>query len=258
MWKKLTLIATTIAFTAGCATTGTPPQTNPQSTQQKQKVNKTVAGAAIGAVVGGALGAATGPSGSNKGKRVLIGAAIGAIVGGAIGYTLEKQAEELSNDVGVKPIDNTNPEVKPTKPPISEEAPVAVVKEPDKVRVIFKNSVLFDFNSYELKPEAKETLRRIAETLRQNPNNVIVIAGFTDSTGDFNYNVELSTKRAEAVRKFLILNGVDPTRILVFGCGPKCPIAPNNTPEGRALNRRVEILVYPKGATIPEPCSYCR
>ncbi|SMP11807.1 Outer membrane protein OmpA [Desulfurobacterium pacificum] len=255
MWKKLILTITAVAFTAGCATTGTTPQTQPA---QQQKVNKTVAGAAIGAVVGGALGAATGPSGSNKGKRVLIGAAIGAIVGGAIGYALEQQAEELGNDVGVKPIDNTNPAVRPAKPPISEEKPVAVVKEPDKVRVIFKNSVLFDFDSYTLKPEAKETLRRIAETLRQNPDNVIVIAGFTDSTGDFNYNVELSTKRAEAVRKFLILNGVDPTRILVFGCGPKCPIAPNNTPEGRALNRRVEIMVYPKGATIPEPCSYCR
>ncbi len=248
MWKKLILTLTVITLTAGCATTGT---------NQQQKVNKTAAGAAIGAVVGGALGAATGPS-HHKGKRILTGAAIGAIVGGAIGYILEHQAEELGNDVGVKPIDNTNPAVKPTKPPISEEKPVAVVKEPDKVRVIFKNSVLFDFNSYTLKPEAKETLRKIAQTLKQNPDNVIVIAGFTDSTGNFNYNVELSTKRAEAVRKFLILNGVDPTRILVFGCGPKCPIAPNNTPEGRALNRRVEIMVYPKGATIPEPCSYCR
>ena len=247
--KKLITGIILLTFT-GCATTGS-------NQQETAKVNKTAVGAAIGAVVGGTVGAATGPSHSNKGKRVLIGAAIGAVVGGAIGYVLDQQANDLGKDLGVQPIDNTNPEVKPQNPPISPQKPVAVVKEPDKVKVVFKNSVLFDFNSYQLKPEAKETLRKVAETLRQNPDNVIVIAGYTDSQGSFNYNVYLSEKRAEAVKNFLVLNGVDPTRTLIFGCGPKCPIAPNNTEEGRELNRRVEILVYPKGATIPEPCS-CR
>ena len=229
----------------GCATTQQGQQTG---------TNKTVAGAAIGAVVGGIAGTITGPKHSNKGKRVLIGAAAGAIIGGAIGYILDQQANSLAQDVGVKPIDNTNPEVNPKKPPISEKKPVAVVKEPQKVRLIMKDSVLFDFDSYQLKPEAREMLRRIAGTLNENPDTVILVVGYTDSTGDFNYNVKLSEKRAEAVRNELVLNGVDPTRILTFGCGPKHPIAPNNTPEGRSLNRRVEILVYPKGVTIPNPC----
>ncbi len=245
MKRILTLTLAGSLLLGGCATTQQGAQTTP---------NKTATGAAIGAVLGGIAGAVTGPKNSNKGKRVLIGAAAGALIGGTIGYLLDQQAKALANDVGVKPIDNTNPEVKPQKPPISEKKPVAVVKEPQKVKLVMKDSVLFDFNSYQLKPEAKEMLRKIAKTLNQNPDTVIVVVGYTDSTGNFDYNVKLSEKRAEAVKNELVLNGVDPTRILVFGCGSKHPIAPNNTPEGRALNRRVEILVYPKGVTIPNPC----
>ncbi|MEO2082776.1 MAG: OmpA family protein [Desulfurobacteriaceae bacterium] len=240
MKRILSLLTISLLFT-GCAT-------------QQGSTNKTVTGAAIGSVVGGALGAATGPKHSNKGKRVLLGAAIGAVIGGAIGYILDQQANSLGKNLGVEPIDNTNPEVNPSEPPISESKPVAVVKEANKVRVVLKDSVLFDFNSYKLKPEAKDIIRRIARTLKENPNTVIVVAGYTDSTGSFDYNVSLSEKRAEAVRNELILNGVNPTRIVVFGCGPKKPIAPNNTPEGRSLNRRVEIMVYPEGITIPDPC----
>lgn len=228
---------------AGCATTQ----------QQQKQPNKVVTGAVIGATVGAIAGAATGPK-HNKGKRVLIGAAAGAIIGGTIGYILDQQARALGKDLGVKPVDKTNPEVNENKPPISKKNPVAVVKEPEKVRIVMKDTVLFDFNSYRLKESAKETLRRVAETLNQKPDTVIVIVGYTDSTGNFDYNVRLSEKRAEAVRRELVINGVDPTRILTFGCGPKHPIAPNNTPEGRSLNRRVEILVYPKGVVIPNPC----
>ena len=245
MRRILTLTLAGALFVGGCATT--------QQGQQSGH-SKAVTGAAIGAVVGGIAGAVTGPKHANKGKRVLIGAAAGAIIGGTIGYILDQQAKSLADDVGVKPIDNTNPEVKPQQPPISEDKPVAVVKEPEKVKLVMKDSVLFDFDSYQLKPEAKEMLRKIAKTLNQNPDTVILIVGYTDSTGKFDYNVKLSEKRAEAVKNELVLNGVDPSRILTFGCGPKHPIAPNDTPEGRALNRRVEILVYPKGVTIPHPC----
>jgi len=244
MKRILALTTAASLLTFGCATTQQGGQT---------KTNKTVAGAAIGATVGAIVGAATGPK-HNKGKRILIGAAAGALIGGAIGYILDQQAKELGKDLGVKPVDNTNPEVKPSEPPINEKKPVAVVKEPNRVKVVMKDTVLFDFNSSELKPEAKQILMRVAKTLNENPDTVIVIVGYTDSTGNFDYNVKLSEKRAEAVRKELVLNGVDPTRIVTFGCGPKHPIAPNDTEEGRALNRRVEILVYPKGATIPNPC----
>ncbi|SMO42979.1 Outer membrane protein OmpA [Balnearium lithotrophicum] len=243
MRKILTLVTVSSLLFGGCATTQ----------QGGSQPSKTVTGAAVGAAIGAIAGAATGPK-HHKGKRILIGAAAGALIGGAIGYILDQQANQLGNDLGIKPVDNTNPEVKPTEPPISEEKPVAVVKEPNRVKVVMKDTVLFDFNSYHLKPEAKDVLRKVAKTLNRDPDTVIVIVGYTDSVGDFNYNVKLSEKRAEAVRNELVLNGVDPTRIVTFGCGPKHPIAPNNTPEGRALNRRVEILVYPKGVTIPNPC----
>ena len=141
MRKFLALLTVSTLAVSGCATT---------QQGQKSSVNKTVAGAAIGAVVGGAIGAVTGPSGGNKGKRVLIGAAAGALVGGAIGYALDQQAKQLGEDLGVEPVDNTNPEVQPAEPPISESKPVAVVKDPEKVRVVLKSSVLFDFNSYQL------------------------------------------------------------------------------------------------------------
>ena len=245
MRKILALLTITSFLTVGCATTQSSQKTGP---------SKTATGAAIGAVAGGILGAVTGPKHANKGKRVLLGAAAGALIGGAIGYILDQQAKSLGKDLGVQPIDNTNPEVKPTEPPITEAKPVAVVKDPEKVRVVMKDTVLFDFNSYQLKPEAKEMLRRVARTLNENPDTVVVVVGYTDSTGSFNYNVKLSEKRAEAVRNELVLNGVDPTRVVTFGCGPKHPIAPNDTPEGRSLNRRVEILIYPKGQTIPNPC----
>ncbi len=247
MRKILALVTLSSFLAVGCATTN--------SSQQAQTTpSKTATGAVIGAVAGGVLGAVTGPKHSNKGKRVLIGAAAGALIGGAIGYILDQQAQALGKDLGVKPIDNTNPEVKPKEPPINQSKPVAVVKEPEKVKVVMKDTVLFDLNSYKLKPQAKEMLRKMAKTLNENPDTVIVVVGYTDSTGSFDYNVKLSEKRAEAVKNELVLNGVDPTRIVTFGCGPKHPIAPNNTPEGRALNRRVEILIYPKGQTIPNPC----
>ncbi len=239
MLKRILTLFICSAFITGCATT------------QQGQPSKTATGAAIGAVVGGVAGAVTGPK-HGKAKRVLIGAAAGAIIGGTIGYILDQQAKSLGDDLGVQPVDNTQGTY--NKTPISKDKPVAVVKDPDKVRVVIKDNVLFDFNSYQLKPSARDTLRKMANTINQDPSNVIVVAGFTDSTGSFRYNVTLSEKRAEAVKNELVLNGVDPSRILTFGCGPKKPIAPNNTPEGRALNRRVEIYVYPKGARIPHPC----
>ncbi len=241
MYRKiLSLFAvSTICLTAGCATT------------QPNQQNRTAEGAAIGAVAGGILGAATGPK-HHKGKRVLIGATAGALIGGTIGYILDQQANQIGQDLGVKPVDNTSGNA--TGTPISSGSPVAVVKDPNRVRVILKDNVLFAFNSYRLKPEARRSLDSIARTIKQNPNTVIVVAGFTDSTGSFNYNIGLSEKRAEAVRNELVLSGVDPERVLTFGCGPKKPIAPNNTAEGRSLNRRVEIYVYPKGVSVPRPC----
>ncbi|ADU97568.1 OmpA family protein [Thermovibrio ammonificans] len=250
MKRILTLTTAGALLLGGCATT----QQQQAQTAPKKEVNKVAAGAAIGAVVGGAIGALTGPSGSNKGERALIGAAAGAVLGGAIGYILQQQAEALGRDLGVQPVDHTNPAVKPQAPVISDKRPKAVVKEPGRVKVVLKDSVLFGLNSAELKPEAVKELQRIAQTLKENPKTTVVVVGYTDNTGSLKYNLKLSKERAEAVKKVLVEAGVRPERILVFGCGPKNPIAPNDTPQHRALNRRVEILIYPEGEAIPNPC----
>jgi outer membrane protein OmpA-like peptidoglycan-associated protein len=254
MKKILSLTAAGALLLSSCGTVVQNSSVNTAPQKEQSGPNKAVIGAAVGAVIGGAVGATTGPKHGNKSKRILIGSVAGAILGGAIGYVLEEQAKALGNDLGVKPIDHTNPAVKSPQPPINEKRPVAVVKEPSKVRVVLKSSLLFDVNSYRLKPEAQKTLEKIAQTLRQNPDTVVVVAGYTDNTGSLKYNLKLSKKRAEAVKEALVKGGVNPERIIVVGCGPKKPIASNDTAEGRALNRRVEILVYPKGTAIPNAC----
>ncbi len=113
-------------------------------------------------------------------------------------------------------------------------------------KVVLRN-VFFDVNSATLKPESYAELNRLAEILKRYPGIVVEISGHTDNTGSFQYNMKLSQRRAEAVVQYLISQGVPPESLVAKGYGPTKPIAPNSTPEGRALNRRVEakILVNP-------------
>ncbi len=104
------------------------------------------------------------------------------------------------------------------------------------------NNIFFDFNSAELKPESKLELNRLVKFLKEHSNIRITVAGHTDIIGTEEYNQKLSERRAKAVADYLIRNGIDPKRINVIGYGSKKPIAPNDTEEGRAKNRRVEIV----------------
>ena len=98
-------------------------------------------------------------------------------------------------------------------------------------------------NSSKLAPNATRILGAIAETMRQSPSFSIQINGHTDSVGAASYNRALSQKRAEAVRNYLIATGIEASRLKATGLGESNPIASNDTKEGRALNRRVEIRV---------------
>ncbi len=109
-------------------------------------------------------------------------------------------------------------------------------------KVVLRN-VFFDFNSATLKPESYAELNRLAQILKQYPGIVVEISGHTDNIGSFQYNMKLSQKRAEAVVEYLIAQGVPPESLVAKGYGPTKPIAPNDTEEGRALNRRVEAKV---------------
>lgn len=129
---------------------------------------------------------------------------------------------------------------------------IAAVKEEARGLVITLNgAVLFATGRSTLLPIAQERLAEVARALEDNPHGSILVEGHTDSVGSVSANEELSRRRAEAVREYLIERGVTAGRIRAVGLGPNRPIADNKTPEGRANNRRVEIVVEPARAAAP-------
>jgi len=121
---------------------------------------------------------------------------------------------------------------------------VAAVKEEARGLVITLNgAVLFATGQSTLLPIAQERLHEVARALQDNPSGSITIEGHTDSTGSAAANEELSRHRAEAVRDYLLTQGIDRDRVKAVGLGSSRPIADNKTPEGRANNRRVEIVI---------------
>ncbi|MFH1196403.1 MAG: OmpA family protein [bacterium] len=110
-----------------------------------------------------------------------------------------------------------------------------------------KNWVLvgvnFDFNSHRLKTESYPVLFHAVQVLLQNPTMTVEIQGHTDNIGSEQYNQRLSEKRAEAVRNYLVARGIAANRLRTVGFGEKRPLADNNSPEGRSMNRRIEFKV---------------
>ncbi len=123
----------------------------------------------------------------------------------------------------------------------------SVKQEPRGLVITLSGSVLFASGKYDLLPQAMAKLSEVATVLtRQDPDSKITVQGYTDSQGSVDFNMELSRQRAEAVRSYLVSHGIAPDRITAEGFGPARPIASNGSPEGRADNRRVEIVVEKK------------
>ncbi len=112
-----------------------------------------------------------------------------------------------------------------------------------KGAVVALRNIFFEFDKAELKPESYPELDRVVALLQQYPNLKVEIAGHTDNVGSEEYNLRLSQKRAEAVVRYLVSKGIDPSRLIAKGYGESQPIASNDTEEGRALNRRVEFRI---------------
>lgn len=110
-------------------------------------------------------------------------------------------------------------------------------------KVVISGGILFATDSAELAPSAEDLVKRIAVVMKQNPDLNISVVGHTDNTGDYNYNVRLSERRAKAFANALINNGVAANRLTAVGVGPQSPVATNDTAEGRARNRRVELVL---------------
>lgn len=105
------------------------------------------------------------------------------------------------------------------------------------------NNIYFDFDRYELKPESFTEMQRVYKFLTDNPSVKIEISAHTDSQGSDDYNLTLSQKRAQSVVDYLIGLGIDSQRLVAKGYGEMKPVADNQTEEGRAMNRRVEMMV---------------
>jgi outer membrane protein OmpA-like peptidoglycan-associated protein len=205
-------LAALLMLPAGCAT-------NPDGTTEYKRT-------AIGALGGAAVGAGAGALIAGKkraGRGALIGGVTGAVVGGAIGNYLDKQAAEMKRRL---------PEA-------------AVERQGDRLYVALPSGILFDVDKDQVRPDAVSSLRTAADVLVKYPDTYVTVEGHTDSTGSHEYNQSLSERRAMRVRDFLWQSGVPWERLSVRGYGETDPIADNQTPEGRQLNRRVQLEIRP-------------
>lgn len=130
---------------------------------------------------------------------------------------------------------------------ISSLDQIGKVKEENRgVVITLSGSVLFATGKYELLPIAKEKLNDVAKALQDQGFKEIIVEGHTDSRGAETTNQELSLNRAQSVRTHLVSQGIDTAKISARGMGEASPVAPNTTTEGRANNRRVELVVVPE------------
>ncbi len=212
------VLSTIAALSLSACTTGPLIDQNDPNRQAKQ-----------GALIGAGLGAITGrlAGGDDKGERnraTVAGALIGAAAGAAIGNQLDKQEAELRQQLGPDTtIRNTG----------------------DRLIVTMPQDILFATASSELRPTLIADLRDVGASLIAYPGTTAQVIGHTDSDGDAGYNLDLSQRRAQSVANVLIGEGVPGSRIQVIGRGEDQPIASNLTPEGKAQNRRVEIVILP-------------
>jgi outer membrane protein OmpA-like peptidoglycan-associated protein len=112
------------------------------------------------------------------------------------------------------------------------------------IAVTFADGILFPFDSATLKPEARDNLRELADSLRENARTEVLIVGHTDSAGRDDYNESLSQRRARSAADFLGGQGIASGRLRTEGRGESEPIGSNETEDGRQRNRRVEVAIY--------------
>lgn len=126
---------------------------------------------------------------------------------------------------------------------VFNEEGVTIRKEGNNLVLSMPELVLFDFNKYEVKNKVKGSLNTLAKALEENSDIRIKIDGYTDFIGSEGYNLELSVKRAKAIKNYLVDRGVKSSNISIEGYGKQNPIANNATAAGRAKNRRVEFII---------------
>ncbi len=185
-------------------------------------VSSMLKGGAIGAGAGGAAGGVIGHQFGNTAYGAIIGAAIGGTAGALIGRHMDKQAEEMRQDIKNAKIERVG----------------------EGIKITFDSGILFGFDSSELQPEAKANIESLVKVLNKYPDTNILIEGDTDDVGTAEYNQKLSERRAQAVADYQKAMGISASRISTVGLGESNPVAANDTDEGRRQNRRVEIAIF--------------
>lgn len=215
LFKSATLLVTVAALgLSGCMT----------NAQGERVASKTVTYGALGAVTCGIIGAIAHDTTKGARNSALACGAIGAGVGGYMDYQEKKLREQLAN-TGVE-----------------------VTRDGNQIKLTMPENVTFATGRYDLSAQAQNSLNGAAQTLATYVDTTLTIVGHTDSTGSDAINNPLSQNRANAVAQYLMSKGVAASRMTVLGRGSSQPIASNATPEGRAQNRRVEILINPTTA----------
>ena len=192
----------------------------------------TLVGSGVGATVGAAAGAIVGKDGKSTAIGAAIGTAVGAAAGAIIGKKMDKKAEELA---------------------AIEAAQVETVEDAnglEAIKVTFDSGILFATNKADLNAASKESLKEFAAKMVDLPDTDITIYGHTDNTGSDAVNERLSLQRAESVEKYLNSCGISTDRMTAEGKSYTMPVASNETKEGRAQNRRVEIFISANKAMI--------
>ncbi len=213
MLKKRTALAVVIAFAmTGCGWLSEHPVAC--------RAGAALTGATLGAV-GGGVGVQNVEKGPDSGE-VAAGASAGLVAGGLIGYLIGYYACPEEEVVAAPP----------PPPPPAKGTKIAEIPGPN-----------FDFNKSNLTPAGKAKVADAAQILKNNPSIHVEVGGHTDSIGSDAYNQKLSERRARTVADELERDGISASRLSVRGYGERKPIADNKTEEGRARNRRVEIVV---------------
>jgi outer membrane protein OmpA-like peptidoglycan-associated protein len=209
-----------LAAAAAVALSGCAGMQDVATSPDKEKTRK---GAGYGAAAGAVVGLLT--AGNNPFKSAMIGAAAGALAGGAVGYYMDKQEAKLREQMAGTGVD--------------------VVRSGDNITLDVPGGVTFAFDSADLNSQFYPVLDKVAATLAEYDKTVIEVAGHTDSVGSDAYNQQLSERRANSVAAYLSGHGVNRARMVTIGAGETHPVATNDTDEGRAQNRRVEITIVP-------------
>ena len=208
MHKTLISVTTASLFLAGCA-----------GMSETQK--NTATGAGVGAVAGALISAATG---GHAGTGAAVGAGVGALGTYIWSSNLEKQRRDMQA--------------------ATQGTGVGVTQTADnQLKLDIPSDISFAVGRSDISPSFAPVLDQFAAGLRNNPNAEVRIVGHTDSTGTDAINKPLSIDRAAATRDYLVARGVSPQVFVIEGHGSMQPIATNDTAEGRAKNRRVEIYV---------------